>query len=319
MIVDIESESFVDVNPAACELLGYSRAELLKMDPASIHPEDFDRVREEFIRDILEEGTGFTDDLHCLKKNGQEIPTEISGAALDPAPDGERSNRMIAILRDISDRIARRQELQAKVERLDRFARVVSHDLRNPLSVIRANVELARQNDELERLDKVNETVDRMDDMMTSLLQLAKEGNTISDTTKIDLEDIARKSWDGTSTDEATLAIESSVSFQADPERLREVLDNFFRNAIDHNSSPISISVGAIERESVNGFYVADNGPGIPEAQQDDIFDWGETSVGDGTGFGLAIVTNIVEAHGWEISVTDSGEDGTRFEIIGIS
>lgn len=299
-------------------LLGYSRAELLEMDPASIHPDDFDRVREEFIRVILEEGSGFTDDLHCLTKDGQEIPTEISGAALDPAPDGEQSNRMIAILRDISDRIARRQELQAKVERLDRFASVVSHDLRNPLSVIRANVELAQQNNELERLDKINETVDRMDDMMTSLLQLTKEGHTISDTSEVDLEDIARKSWDGISTDEATLSVESTVSFLADPERLREVLDNLFRNAIDHSSSPVSISIGAIERESVSGFYVADNGSGIPEAQQGEIFDWGETLEGDGTGFGLAIVTDIVEAHSWQISVADSNEEGTRFEITGI-
>jgi PAS domain S-box-containing protein len=315
MIVDIESESFVDVNPAACELLGYSRAELLEMDPASIHPDDFDRVREEFIRDVIEEGTGFTDDLHCLTKDGQEIPTEISGAALDPSSDGGRPNRMVAILRDISDRIARRQELQAKVERLDRFASVVSHDLRNPLSVIRANVELAQQNDDLERLDKVNETVDRMDDMMSSLLQLTKEGDTISDTTEVDLEGIARESWDGISTGEATLSIESTISFQADPERLREVLDNLFRNAIDHSSSPVSVSIGAIERESVSGFYVADDGPGVPEGQQDEIFDWGETSMSDGTGFGLAIVTDIVEAHGWQISVADSNEGGTRFEI----
>jgi len=153
MIVDIESESFVDVNPAACDMLGYTRDELLEMDPASIHPDDFDRVREEFIREVVEKGTGFTDDLYCLTNGGDEIPTEISGAALDTTSDGGQPRRMVAILRDISDRVARRRELQAKVERLDRFASIVSHDLRNPLSIIRANVELAQRDGELERLE----------------------------------------------------------------------------------------------------------------------------------------------------------------------
>jgi len=76
------------------------------------------------------------------------------------------------------------------------------------------------------RLDKVNETVDRMDEMMSSLLQLTKEGDTISETSEVDLETVARDSWDGISTEETTLSIESTMSFQADPKRLREVLDH---------------------------------------------------------------------------------------------
>ncbi|TKX87723.1 PAS domain S-box protein, partial [Halorubrum sp. SS5] len=60
MIVNFETESFVDVNPRACELLGYSREELLSMNPEAIHPDDIARVREEFISQVKTEGTGFT-------------------------------------------------------------------------------------------------------------------------------------------------------------------------------------------------------------------------------------------------------------------
>jgi len=96
------------------------------------------------------------------------------------------------------------------------------------------------------------------------------------------------------------------------------VLDNLFRNAIDHGSSPVSVSVGSLDLDRGSGFYVADNGPGIPESKRNEVFDWGETTMGDGTGFGLAIVTDIVEAHGWQISIADSDEGGTWFEIDGI-
>ena len=66
------------------------------------------------------------------------------------------------------------------------------------------------------------------------------------------------------------------------------------------------------------GFYVADDGPGIPENKRDEIFEAGYTTGEEGTGLGLAIVRSIVEAHGWEISAAESGGGGARFEIRGV-
>ncbi|WP_435197368.1 PAS domain S-box protein [Natronomonas sp. EA1] len=101
MVVDLETESFLDVNPAACDLLGYSRGELLSMHPVDIHPNDVERVREEFISQVYQEGSGFTDDLTCLTKDGEEVPTEISGAALNAGEDGTDPIQMIAMLRNL--------------------------------------------------------------------------------------------------------------------------------------------------------------------------------------------------------------------------
>jgi signal transduction histidine kinase len=64
-----------------------------------------------------------------------------------------------------------------------------------------------------------------------------------------------------------------------------------------------------------DGFYVADTGPGIPESQRDAVFEPGETSNSDGTGFGLTIVKRVAEAHGWDVQVVDGADGGARFEF----
>jgi signal transduction histidine kinase len=68
-----------------------------------------------------------------------------------------------------------------------------------------------------------------------------------------------------------------------------------------------------------SGFFVADDGEGIPESDYDAVFQAGYSSTTEGTGFGLKIVRDTVEAHGWEIRVTDSTEGGARSEITEVS
>jgi PAS domain S-box-containing protein len=315
MVVDLESKAFVDVNPKASELLGYSRSELLSMHPEEIHPNDIDRVRTEFISQVAEEGTGFTDDLTCLTKDGREIPTEISGAALEPSDDADEPTRMIAMLRDISDRVEHRRELEEKIDRLDRFASIVSHDLKNPLSIIKGHVTLARETGDPEHFDAIADAADRMDEMLSELLQLTKEGDLVGDRTEIELGTLAREVWNDCELDPATLEIQSSTTVFGDRDRLHELLANLFENAYTHGGSSVTVRVGTFETGDREGFYIEDDGGGIPADEHDTVFEWGHTTTEGGTGFGLAIVAEIVEAHGWEISVGDSEAGGTRFEI----
>jgi signal transduction histidine kinase len=67
-----------------------------------------------------------------------------------------------------------------------------------------------------------------------------------------------------------------------------------------------------------DGFYVADTGPGIPESDREQIFEAGYSTNEGGTGFGLRIVEQIADAHGWEVTVTESEHGGTRFEFSGV-
>ncbi|PSQ55429.1 hybrid sensor histidine kinase/response regulator, partial [Halobacteriales archaeon SW_8_68_21] len=86
-------------------------------------------------------------------------------------------------------------------------------------------------------------------------------------------------------------------------------------NAIEHNKQDVTITVD----ELADGFYIEDDGTGIPEDKRNDVFNTGYTTAEEGTGFGLSIVSEIVEAHGWDVRITDGSEGGVRFEITNVN
>lgn len=117
-------------------------------------------------------------------------------------------------------------------------------------------------------------------------------------------------------TDDATRTVDAAETVRCDPGRLQQLLENLMHTAIDHGTDHITVTVGVLEDGS--GFYVADDGPGVPEETREQIFDAGYSTRNDGTGFGLSIVKQIVEVHGWSIRVTESEAGGARFEIAGV-
>lgn len=78
-------------------------------------------------------------------------------------------------------------------------------------------------------------------------------------------------------------------------------------------------SAGSLDTGERTGFYVTDDGPGIPPGIRESVLEWGVTSDDDGTGFGLAIVRQIVDGHEWQIDVTESESGGARFEVSGVT
>jgi signal transduction histidine kinase len=230
--------------------------------------------------------------------------------------------------------VERERELQAENERLDRFASVVSHDLRNPLSAAKGWAEaasnvLAENDPDIDMvqtmLTDIADAHQRMDVIITDLLTLARSGQTIEETQSVDITTVAGEAWKTTNTGDSVLelSVDAGCTVPADPDRLLQVFENLFRNAIEHNDSPVQVTVG-LPAEMVNGednpsaFFVEDTGCGIPGSQQDAVFDSGETTAAEGTGLGLSIVQSIVDAHGWDITVTDSTDGGARFVITDI-
>ena len=224
---------------------------------------------------------------------------------------------------------AQHRELQQQAAHLEDFARTVSHDLRNPLNVASLSLELAREGGEDSHFESVEAAHERMENIIEDVLWLAREGKQIDEKETVSLEQITRTAWTFVDTEDATLRCDCDGLICADSDRLQQLFENLFRNAVEHGStstrtgpddavehseSDITVTVGTLG----GGFYVEDTGEGIPEPERGTIFDAGYSSSATGTGFGLAIVEQIIDAHGWEITATESEAGGARFEITGV-
>ena len=212
------------------------------------------------------------------------------------------------------DRRRTEERLRRQNDRLDRFASVVSHDLRNPLQVAEGRLELAAEACDTEHHEAIADALDRMDALIEDVLALARKGDGIDELEDVDLGSLTESSWESVDTEAATLLTETARAIRADRSRLRQLLESLLGNAIEHDGEDVTVTVGTLEE----GFHVTDDGVGIPADERERIFDSGHSSSDGGSGFGLAIVREIVSAHGWEIRVTESDSGGTRFEITGV-
>ncbi|MEF8808152.1 PAS domain S-box protein [Natronomonas sp.] len=309
-------------NPAFEEVFGYASDEIVgeNIDEYIVPPDLEDDPTE--YNERIQEGESFHGEVRRQTDDGLRdfilhvVPHDI----------GEEVTRGYAIYTDITEQKQRERELARQNERLDQFASVVSHDLRNPLSVARGRLELAEMTREDEHFEAIESAHDRMEELIDGLLALARQGELSDDPIPIDLENAAESAWETVDTEDLDLAFDDPTVVAADPERLRQLLENLFRNTVEHGStSPRSqaredtvehaegattVTVGGLP----NGFYVADDGPGIPESEREAVLESGYSTDG-GTGFGLAIVDTIAEAHDWDVTVTESADGGARFEF----
>ncbi|UIO99021.1 ATP-binding protein [Halobaculum sp. CBA1158] len=210
-------------------------------------------------------------------------------------------------------RTDREQRLEERNRQLERFADVVAHDIRNPLGVAAGHLDLARESGDTSHLDRVDGALDRIERLVDELLELARNETGDADTESVDLPAVAREAWATVETDEATLTVADGLGrMDWNEGQLTQLFENCYRNAIEHAGPDVAVTVGPLDG---GGFYVADDGPGVPEDVRDHVFDHGFTTDREGTGFGLAIVAEVAEAHGFEASATESDAGGARFEF----
>ena len=219
----------------------------------------------------------------------------------------------VVVFSDITEREQYRQELERQNERLDQFASLVSHDLRSPLSIATGNLDLVRQEHDSEQLDTIARSLTRIEDIIEDVLTLARQGHSIDDTEETSLSALATQAWELVETDGCDLVVDSDHSLQADPDRAQQLFENLLRNALEHGGRVSTVRVG--ELDDGIGFYVEDDGRGIPKGERDQVLDFGYTTSTNGTGFGLAIVKEIANAHHWTVGIADSDTGGARFEF----
>ena len=222
------------------------------------------------------------------------------------------SEAMTAVKRE-QRLIERGKTLQKQNNRLEEFAGIVSHDLRNPLAGAMGWFEMARETGDEAAFDRVDRALGRMDDLVSELLSLARMERDDIDSRATSLRSAVEEAWEYTDSPEATIVIDGPLGqVRADETRLLQVFGNLFRNSIQHGPDDVTVEVGLLADDE--GFYVADDGPGMGEGSLAAVGSLGEGDSEGALGIGLTSVGRIVMEHGWELSAANT-EEGLRFEI----
>nr|WP_303648687.1 histidine kinase N-terminal 7TM domain-containing protein [Haloarchaeobius litoreus] len=303
VLVVNERGQLIDSNPAAERLLdidetvvGEPVAEALSAHPA--------------LRCAVEAETPPEEPVSVETGDGRSY-VEVERADL-----GSRAGA-VSLLQDVTDRIEHERELERQNERLDQFARVVSHDLRNPLNVADGYVELLADHVDDEEgtayIEEVRTSHERMDRIVEDVLALARDGEAVDDPSPVPVESVVTDAWAQVDTADATLVCDLDRTVSGDRSQLQRSFENLFRNAVEHGGRSVTVTVDAID--DGDGFFVADDGHGIPPEEREQVVESGYSSSDSGTGLGLSIVDSVVRAHGWTLTVGESDAGGARFEV----
>lgn len=214
------------------------------------------------------------------------------------------------------ERIGREKELDIRGEQLERqtkqinqFVTMLSHDLRNPLNVADGYLDMAEESGDGENFEKVRDALERMEEIVESMLKLAKDAKELKKQ-EFEIGEVAEEAWNYEYLSSAQLVNNLDLKVRANRNQILHLFENLYSNAIEHSGQELTVEVGPME----GGFYIEDNGPGIPESERTKIFDFGYTGT-EGAGMGLAIVKKITAFQDWSIEVEESSDGGTRFEI----
>ncbi|WP_280535789.1 PAS domain S-box protein [Halopenitus sp. POP-27] len=298
-----------DCNNQFADTLGVEPDALVGTDLAECYTTDSERA-------LIDDG-GYEDALNgaftnesrdLVAADGDVIETRLRAVPRKDA-DGEVTGTL-AMYIDVTER----ETVKRANERLEEFASIVSHDLRNPLNVATGHLELAREECESPHLDAVERAHGRMETLIEDLLTLARQGEAVAETDAVDLAAVVEACWQTVATSDAELVIADDRTVMADEKRLKQLFENLIRNAVEHGGETVTVTIGGLE----DGFSVEDDGPGIPDDDAAAVFEAGYSTNAEGTGFGLSIVQRIAEAHGWDVTVTNGADGGARFEFTGV-
>ena len=347
-----EDNPLVYANDRFLELTGYSHEEVIGWNHRELQGPATREEPVERLRAAVDAEEPATVELRNYRADGTMFWNRVTVAPIHDET-GTVTN-WVGFQEDVTERKSRERELERTNERLDEFTTVVGHDLRNPLQVAEMNIDIARNEFDSERLERVARSVARMRELVDDLLELAQSSESVTELEPVSLSALAEACWDTVATEDARLVLETDARFRADPGQLKRLLENLVHNAVDHGSRTprsqthedadeqgptngnsrdgadggartdstdgagyaVTVTVGTLADGT--GFYVADDGSGIPEGERESVLEPGYSTDRNGTGFGLSIVREICRAHGWTLEIIESDAGGARFEVGGV-
>ncbi|WP_207587726.1 PAS domain S-box protein [Halomontanus rarus] len=325
-----EDGVFLHYSPSATRILGYESEDLTGESAFSyIHPHDREEVYELY-RGMVDDPEVTTQRAEFRFRTADDdwIWLEAHGSnCTQSSIDGYVINA-----RDISERKTLEQELQHEKRQVQQFVSIIAHDLRNPLTIATAYLDTAVASGNFSLLEVVDEELERMERIVTNTLSTAQVDLVERNADFVAVSSVAKPVWESVSGGRGRLTIVDDVRIEADERQLAWLFSNLFHNAVAYGGD-VHVEVGplAATRENENengneptdtgdidGFYVADDGPGIPKDRRERVFEAGYTTDPTETGLGLAIVRAVAIAHKWTCRVTESDPRGARFEFSGV-
>lgn len=294
--------------------------------------EDFHRT---FCQNTVEEGRitvtdatreGWTDDPAC-ETCGLETYLGVSVQSATPMigtvcfgsrePRGEPFSGDELLLAELLGRTIEAERYRSRtadeLDHLYEFVSMISHDLRNPLTVASGWVEAEQVSQESDGLDRALTALRRMESLIEHSVRLARGAQPVTDLEPISLLEISESCWRAVRTGSTALDLTGDLCFVANPDRIRWMFVHLFRNAVEHADESATVRVGPLENG--RGFFVEDDGEGITNEVRERMFEPGFSTTDAGEGLGLPIVETIATAHDWELRVASGADGGARFEV----
>ena len=313
-----EQGEYVDVNEAACDMVGYSRNELLEMSVADLAPEQDNPEKISSFAEVRETEHMRTDG-QIRHKDGHTVDVIIEAVELE---DG----RFVAYVQDVTAQKEYERQLENQRDNLETLNQVLRHDIRNDLQPVTAYADLLAEECEDEEVkeyittiqDSADHAVELTDtareiaDMMVSVAQNGEQVNLRAVLEK-EVSEVQSAYPNAAVTYDTTIP---PVIINAN-DMVSSVFRNLLKNAIQHNDKPVAeVTVSATEQDETVVIRVADNGPGVPDDQKDTIFGKGEHGLESaGTGIGLYLVETLVTNYGGKVWVEDNDPEGSVFVV----
>lgn len=328
-----EDQKIIMFNEGAEKIFGYSKSEVIGQFVEILMPERFRKEHRNLVkqfsrekissRQMKERGRAIAG----LRKNGEEFPAAASISKLEIGD----TRIFTAAVRDCTEQKKWEFQLQRAIKTREDVLAIVSHDLKNPVSIIALTADLLLNEEKIDEkkihkfADMIKRSTTQMQQLIGDLLEFAKiESGTFSVEIKEEnLADILIPLVDG-----MRIKAESrkqNIDFRVmsdlpevacDAPRISQVMSNLLGNAIKFTPIGGFINVTVIQQDDYVVVTVSDTGPGIPSDQLPKIFDryWqAKETQRQGSGLGLAIAKGIVEAHGGKIWVKSNLGEGTNF------
>ncbi|WP_336136421.1 PAS domain-containing protein [Natronomonas amylolytica] len=307
-----EDNPIIYANDKFVELTGYFRKDIIGRNCRFLQGvETREELRAE-MREAIDNADPVTVELRNYRNDGEMFWNRVSLAPI--LDEGGTPDYFVGFQQDVTKRRELQERHEEWIRMMQGFGQVLAHDLQTPLDVIQGRIELAQETGVVDHLEDVEETLDRVEELTEDLADVMQTGELVSDRESVDVAELAEDVWHTLDARDASLDVDSEISdVYADERALQRMLENLLGNSLEHGEEDVTVHVGGLDDK--NGFYIEDDGPGIPVDERDDVFIPGFTTKEGGTGFGMASVAQLVAAHGWRIRVRDGIDGGARFEV----